>query len=61
MNEQKEVRAKFLEIATLILGSSPGSPLDKYLSLAKEIADYINTSPPSTKRGTVGKADVTGV
>jgi hypothetical protein len=61
MQEQKEITAKSLEIAALILGSSPASPLDKYISLAGKIADYINTSPPDTKGGTVGKADVTGV
>jgi hypothetical protein len=31
---QKELRAKALEIAVAILGSSKDSPLDKYLPLA---------------------------
>jgi hypothetical protein len=48
MNEQKEVRAKSLEIAALILGGSPDSPLDKYLPLAGEIADYITAIPESS-------------
>jgi hypothetical protein len=48
MNEQKEIRAKSLEIAALILGGSPDSPLDKYLPLAGEIADYITAIPEST-------------
>jgi hypothetical protein len=48
MTEQKELRAKSLEIAALILGSSPRPSLDKYLQLAGEIADYINAKPPNT-------------
>jgi hypothetical protein len=62
MNEQTEIRAKSLEIAALILGSSPGSPLDKYLSLAGEIADYINGAQADTpaKGGGVGFAPVLG-
>ena len=62
MNEQKEVRAKSLEIAALILGGSPDSPLDKYLPLAGEIAGYINAvSPDKTNGGGVGFAPIIGV
>jgi hypothetical protein len=59
MNEQ-EIRAKALEIAVMIRGGSPDSPLDKYLSLAKEIAGYI-TGPQDSKGSSVGKARLQGV
>jgi hypothetical protein len=58
MNEQKELRAKSLEIAALILGSSPDSPLGKYLSLAREVEEYIE-GPPGISR--VGTAKITGI
>jgi hypothetical protein len=61
MQEQKEIRAKSLEIAALILGSSPDSPLGKYLSLAGEIAAYINTGLSDSKGGGFGEAPVLGV
>jgi hypothetical protein len=58
MNEQKEIRAKALEIAVLILGGSPDSPLDKYLPLAGEIEAHIKGTPG---KSTVGKAETTGI
>jgi hypothetical protein len=58
MDEHKEIRAKSLEIAALILGGSPDSPLKKYLPLAKEIGEYIK-GPPG--QPTAGTAKTTGV
>jgi hypothetical protein len=63
MTEKQEIRAKSLEIAVSILGGSPDSRLDKYLTLADGIADYINTSPPGVapKGSTVGQAPIPGI
>jgi hypothetical protein len=58
MDERKEIRAKSLEIAALILGSCSDSPLDKYLSLAQEVKKYIEGSPD---KSTVGTAKTTGL
>jgi hypothetical protein len=60
MNEQQEIRAKALEIAVLIRGSSPDSPLNRYLPLAGEIAGYI-TGPQDPKRSSVGEARLRGI
>jgi hypothetical protein len=59
----KETRAKSLEIAALIKGSSnEDSPLDKYQALAGEIASYINTNPPGTEpKSSVGFVKYTGI
>jgi hypothetical protein len=57
MSEQKEIRAKSLEIAALILGGFSDTSLDKYLPLAKEIEEYIK-GPPSI--ATVDRAETTG-
>jgi hypothetical protein len=63
MNEQKEIRAKSLEIAVSILGGSADSPLDKYLPLADLIAEYINTGRKDKKPSSdgVSTAEVYGV
>jgi hypothetical protein len=58
MNEQKEIRAKSLEIAALIPGSSPDSPPGKYLLLAGEIEAYIKGEPG---KSTFEKAEITGI
>jgi hypothetical protein len=62
MTNEQELRAKSLEIAVSILGSTNDSHLDKYLPLAREIARYINASPSDTPTGgSVGFAPVTGI
>jgi hypothetical protein len=59
--DQKELRAKSLEIAVLIRGGSKDSPLDKYLPLAGEIEAYINGPPGIKPKSSYGSAPITGV
>jgi hypothetical protein len=63
MTQEQEIRAKALEIAVLLKGSSSDSPLAKYLPLASEIVSYIKTVPGDAraKGGSVGAAPLTGI